>query len=316
MADKKIIAVVGATGAQGGGLVRAILADRAGGFAVRAITRKPDSDKGRALAAAGAEVVAGDADAPETLAAAFAGAHGVFVVTNFWEHFSAEREIAQATAMARATRQAAVAHVVWSTLEDTRQWIPLDDDRVPTLHGKYKVAHFDAKGEADAIFAAEAAPTSYLVTSFYWDNFIHFGMGPRRGEDGKLGLAFALGGAKLPGIAVADIGACAYGVFKRGPGAAGQRFGICGEVLTGDQMAAGMAKHLGEPVSFTDLPFEVYRNLGFPGAEDLSNMFQVQSLCNPEFLANRDVKLSRELHPGLQNFDTWLSQNIRKIPIG
>lgn len=316
MADKKIIAVVGATGAQGGGLVRAILADSNGEYAVRAITRKPDSDKGRALAAAGAEVVAGDADAPETLAAAFAGAHGVFVVTNFWEHFSAERELAQATAMARATRQAGNAHVVWSTLEDTRKWIALDDDRVPTLHGKYKVAHFDAKGEADAIFAAEAAPTSYLVTSFYWDNFIHFGMGPRRGEDGKLGLAFALGGAELPGIAAADIGACAYGVFQRGPGVAGQRFGICGEVLTGDQMAAGMAKHLGEPVSFTDLPFEVYRNLGFPGADDMSNMFQVQSIFNQEFVANRDVRLSRELHPGLQSFDTWLSRNIQKIPIG
>ena len=81
-------------------------------------------------------------------------------------------------------------------------------------------------------------------------------------------------------------------------------------------VAAGMAKHLGEPVSFTDLPFEVYRNLGFPGADDLSNMFQVQSIFIKEFLANRDVKLARALHPGLQNFDTWLSQNIRKIPLG
>ncbi len=316
MADKKIIAVVGATGAQGGGLVRAILADKAGDYSVRAITRKPDSDKGKALAAAGATVVAGDADNPSTLAAAFAGAHGVFIVTNFWEHFSAERELAQAAAMARATRRAGNAHVVWSTLEDTRKWIPLSDPRVPTLHGKYKVAHFDAKGEADAIFAAEAAPTSYLVTSFYWDNFIHFGMGPRRGEDGKLGIAIALGGVPLPGIAAADIGACAYGVFKRGPGVAGQRFGICGEALTGEQMAAGMAKHLGEPVSFTDLPFEVYRNLGFPGADDMSNMFQVQSIFIQEFLANRDVNLARALHPGLQNFDTWLSANIGQIPIG
>ena len=316
MADRKIIAVVGATGAQGGGLVRAILADRGGEFAVRAITRKPDSDKGKALAAAGAQVVAGDADIPASLDGAFAGAHGVFVVTNFWEHFSAERELAQAAAMARATRRAGAAHVVWSTLEDTRQWIPLSDPRVPTLHGKYKVAHFDVKGEADAIFAAEAAPTSYLLTSLYWDNFIHFGMGPRRGEDGKLGIAFALGGAPLPGIAVADIGACAYGVFKRGPGVAGQRFGICGEVLTGDQLAAGMAKHLGEPVSFTDLPFEVYRNLGFPGADDLANMFQVQSICSQQFLANRDVNLARALHPGLQDFDSWLTANIRQIPIG
>ena len=316
MADKKIIAVVGAPGAQGGGLVRSILADKGSEFSVRAITRKPDSDKGKALAAAGATVVAGDADNPATLDAAFAGAHGVFVVTNFWEHFSAERELAQAAAMARATRKAGNAHVVWSTLEDTRQWIALDDPRVPTLHGKYKVAHFDAKGEADAIFAAEAAPTSYLVTSFYWDNFIHFGMGPRRGEDGKLGIAFALGGAPLPGIAVADIGACAHGVFKKGPAVVGQRFGICGEVLTGEQMAAGMAKHLGEPVSFTDLPFEFYRSLGFPGADDMSNMFQVQSLFSKEFLANRSIELARTLHPGLQNFDTWLARNIGQIPIG
>jgi len=316
MAEKKIIAVVGATGAQGGGLVRSILADRSGDFSVRAITRKPDSDKGRALAAAGATVVAGDADDPATFDGAFAGAHGVFVVTNFWEHFSGERELAQAAAMARATRRAGNAHVVWSTLEDTRKWIPLGDHRVPNLQGKYKVAHFDAKGEADAVFAAEAAPTSCLVTSFYWENFIHFGMGPRRGEDGKLGIAWAAGGAPLPGIAAADIGACAHGVFKRGPGVAGQRFGICGEVLTGEQMAAGMAKHLGEPVTFTDLPFEVYRNLGFPGAEDISNMFQVQSLFSNEFLANRSVELARALHPGLRNFDAWLAANVRQIPIG
>ncbi|MEO7794952.1 MAG: NmrA/HSCARG family protein [Thermoanaerobaculia bacterium] len=315
MADKKILAVVGATGAQGGGLVRSILADKESEFRVRAITRKPDSDKARALASAGAEVVAGDADRPETLSTAFAGAHGVFVVTNFWEHFSAERELAQAEAMARATRAAGNAHVVWSTLEDTRKWIPLSDPRVPNLHGKYKVAHFDAKGEADALFAAEGAPTSYLVTSFYWDNFIHFGMGPRRGEDGKLGIAWAAGGAPLPGIAAADIGACAHGVFRKGPDAAGQRFGICGEVLTGGEMAAAIGRHLGEPVSFTDLPFEVFRNLGFPGADDMSNMFQVQSLFSADFVANRSVEVSRSLHPGLQNFDAWLAANIQRIPI-
>jgi uncharacterized protein YbjT (DUF2867 family) len=315
MADRKIIAVVGASGAQGGGLVRSILADTSGEWGVRAITRNPDSDKARALAAAGAEVVRGDADDETTLDAAFAGAHGVFVVTNFWEHFSAERELTQAAAMARATRRAGNAHVVWSTLEDTRKWIPLSDPRVPTLHVKYKVAHFDAKGEADAVFAAEAAPTSYLITSFYWDNFIHFGMGPRRGEDGRLGIAWAAGGAPLPGIAVADIGACAFGIFRRGGAAAGQRFGICGEILTGEQFAAAMGRHLGEPVTFTDLPFEVYRNLGFPGADDMSNMFQVQSLFSREFVADRDVELARSLHPGLQDFDTWLAANIGRIPI-
>src|SRR5689334_7782961 len=114
MAEKKIIAVMGATGSQGGGLVRAILAHPEHGFTARAITRKPDSDKARALAAKGAEVVAGDADDPPSLERAFAGAHGAFVVTNFWEHLSPERELDQAAAMARATRAADVAHVVWS----------------------------------------------------------------------------------------------------------------------------------------------------------------------------------------------------------
>ena len=100
--QKKIIAVVGATGAQGGGLVRAILADKDGEFAVRALTRHPD--KGKALAAAGAEVVAADLDDQTSLERAFAGAYGAFCLTNFWEHFSAEKEIAQATTMARAAK--------------------------------------------------------------------------------------------------------------------------------------------------------------------------------------------------------------------
>jgi len=195
MSDKKTIAVIGATGAQGGGLVRAILADPERRFAVRAITRKTDSDKARALAAAGAEVVAGDADDPASLERAFVGAHGAFLVTNFWEHFSAARELKQAAAMARATKAAGVAHAVWSTLEDTRLSFPLDDPRLKTLQGNYKVPHFDAKGEADAIFAAEAAPTNYLMAAFYWENFIYFGQGPRKGADGNVVLALPLGAA-------------------------------------------------------------------------------------------------------------------------
>ncbi len=313
---KPTIAVFGATGAQGGGLVRAILGDREQPFAARAITRKPDAERARALAAAGAEVVAGDADAPETLAAALAGAHGVFVVTNFWEHFSAERELAQAAAIARATRRAGAAHVVWSTLEDTRRWVPLEDSRLPTLRDKYKVPHFDAKGEADAIFAAEGAPTSYLSAAFYWDNFIHFGMGPRRGEDGKLTLGLPLGGTPLPGIASEDIGKSAYGVFRRGDAALGQRFGIAGEVLSGEAMASAFAKQLGEPVSFFDIPFDVYRGLGFPGADDLGNMFQFQAILGQEFLRARDPELTRALDPTVLGFEAWLAANAARLPIG
>lgn len=316
MAEKKIIAVVGATGAQGGGVVRAILADTSGQFAARAITRKPDSEKARALAAQGVEVVAGDADDPSTLEQAFAGAYGAFCVTNFWEHGEPERELRQASALARATRKAGLQHVVWSTLEDTRKDIPLDDTRLKTLKGKYKVPHFDAKGEADAVFEAEGAPSSYMLAAFYWDNLIHFGMGPRRQQDGSLVFALPLGGQKLPGIGAEDIGGCAFGILKRGPSAAGQRFGIAGEILSGEEMAAKLGKALGQQVSFYDMPFDAYRALGFPGADDLGNMFEYHLLLGEKFLRARDPKTTRELNPATRDFDQWLGDNIGKIAIG
>ena len=316
MPDKKIIAVVGATGAQGGGVVRAILADKSGEFAARAITRKPDSEKARALAAQGVEVVAGDADDPSSLEGAFKGAHGAFCVTNFWEHGEPERELRQATALARATKKAGLKHVVWSTLEDTRKDVPLDDTRLPTLKGKYKVPHFDAKGEANAVFEAEAAPSSYMLAAFYWDNLIHFGMGPRKQEDGSLVFALPLGGQKLPGIGAEDIGGCAFGILKRGPSTAGQNFGIAGEILSGEEMAAKLGKALGQKVTFYDMPFDAYRALGFPGADDLGNMFEYQMLLGPDFLRARDPKLTRELNPNTRDFDAWLRDHASKIAIG
>ncbi len=188
MTDKKIIAVVGATGAQGGGLVRAIMNDPNGGFTVRAITRNANSDKAKELAALGAQVVAGDVDDVASLEKAFAGAYGAFCVTFFWDHFSPEKEMAHARNMAQAAKQAGLQHVIWSTLEDTRLKVPLSDDRMPTLMGKYKVPHFDAKGEANAFFTEAGVPTTLLHTSFYWDNLIHFGMGPKKGPDGKLAI--------------------------------------------------------------------------------------------------------------------------------
>lgn len=314
MTEKKIITVLGATGAQGGGLVRAILADPEGGFSVRAVTRKVDSDAAKALAALGAEVVAGDSDNPAGLDQAFAGAYGAFCVTNFWEHFSAEREGVQAANMARASRRAGLQHVVWSTLEDTRKLVPLDDPRMPTLQGKYKCPHFDSKGQMDELFASEAAPTSYLLAAFYWENLIYFGMGPRAGADGTLEFSMPLGGVKLPGIAAGDIGKCAYGIFRRGARAVGQRFGISGENLFGAEMAAGLARALGQPVRFQDVPFDVYRGLGFPGAEDLGNMFQYQAIAGEAFQRSRDSKLARELNPQLLTFDAWLAANASRIP--
>ena len=315
MADTKIIAVVGATGAQGGGLVRAIMNDPNGGFTARAITRDPNSSKAKELAALGAEVMAGDVDDVASLERAFAGAYGAFCVTFFWEHFSPEKEMAHARNMAQAAKQAGLQHVIWSTLEDTRLRVPLDDDRMPTLMGKYKVPHFDAKGEANHYFTEAEVPTTLLHTSFYWDNLIHFGMGPKKGPDGKLAITFPMGDKKLPGIAAADIGGCAYGIFKRGREFIGKTLGIAGEFPTGAQMAAALTKALGREVRYNDVPPEVYRGFGFPGADDLGNMFQYKRDFEAEFCGARDLTLARELHPGLQTFAVWLERNKDRIPL-
>ena len=149
----------------------------------------------------GIEVRQADLDDPASIRHAFAGASAAFCITNYWEHLSPERELVQAHAMAEAARDAGIEHMIWSTLEDTRHWVPLDDDRLPTLHGKYKVPHFDAKGEANRWFIDAGVPTTFLLTSFYWDNLIHFGMGPRRGSDGVLGrFVKGAGGTTPPSI--------------------------------------------------------------------------------------------------------------------
>jgi uncharacterized protein YbjT (DUF2867 family) len=316
MSDRRVIAVVGATGAQGSGLVRAILSDPTGRFAVRALTRNPGSPKAGELAKHGAEVVAADIDDPASLERAFAGAWGAYCVTFFWDHFSPDKERAQARNMAVAARNTGIEHVIWSTLEDTRRWVPLSDDRMPTLMGSYKVPHFDAKGESDRIFSEAGVPTTFLLTSFYWDNLIHFGMGPKPAGDGTLAFTLPMGSAKLPGIAADDIGACAHGIFKRNGDLIGRTVGIAGEFLTGDEMASALGRALGTAVRYNAVEPAVYRSLGFPGAEDLGNMFQFKRDFEDVFCGARDLALSRSLNPGLQTFDRWLAANAARIPRG
>ncbi len=316
MSEKKIIAVVGATGAQGGGLVRAIQSDKSGTFTARALTRDVHSDKAKALAQIGAEVVAADVDDPESLKRAFTGAYGAFCVTFFWAHMSPEKEYAEATALAQASKDAGIRHVIWSTLEDTRKWVPLDDPRMPTLMGKYKVPHFDAKGEANQEFTRRSLPVTFLLTSFYWDNFIYFGMGPKKGADGKLAITLPMGERKIPGIAAEDIGRCAYGIFKKGPEYMGKTVGIAGEHLTGAEMAAGLSRALGQEVRYNPVPPDVYRKFGFPGADDLGNMFQFNHDFADYFCGARSLEVSRSLNPSLQTFDMWLAENKGRIPLG
>lgn len=313
MTDKKIITVFGATGAQGGGLVRAILNDPNSAFSVRAVTRDPRSDKALALAQAGAEVVEGNIDDPESLKKVLQGAYGAFFVTFFWDHYSAEKETAEAKQLAEAARAAGLKHIVWSTLEDVRNFVPLDDPSMPTLHGKYKVPHFDGKGEGDQYFAG--LPTTFFRASYYWENMIYFGMGPKKGPDGKLAITFPMGDKKMAGIAGEDIGKCAYGIFKSGDAYIGKTVGVAGDQISCQDMAKAMSEAFGQPVVYNEISPEVYRSFGFPGADDLGNMFQFYRDFDEACNSVRDVQRSKALNPELQSFSEWLAKNAARIPL-
>ena len=314
MPDKKIIAVVGATGAQGGGLVRAILEDSSGAFAVRALTRNAGTEKARELAQLGVEVVEADLDSPPTVRAAFDGAYGAFCVTFFFEHFVPERELVQAAAMAQAAKQAGLKHVIWSTFEDTRKFVPVTDSRIPTLMEKYKVPQFDAKAEANRAFAQFGVPVTYMLTSFHWENLIYAGMGPTKGKDGKLELTLPMGDKRLAGVATEDIGRSAFCIFKSGFDLLGKTVGVAGDHTTGAQMAGALSKELGEPVTYNPMSPRQYRALGTPGAEELANMFQFMQEFEPDFCAARNLHSARALNPSLQTFGGWLARNKDRMP--
>ncbi|MBI2833690.1 MAG: NmrA/HSCARG family protein [Acidobacteria bacterium] len=295
-------------------MCRAILDDPNGGFACRAITRDPGKDKAKELAAKGAEVVKADLDDVESLKKAFSGAYGAYGVTNFWEHLSAEKEKAQAKHVADATKAAGVKHVIWSTLEDTRKLMAPGDQRMPILQEKYRVPHFDGKAEADAYFSG--LPVTYLVTSFYWDNLYAFGLGPKKGDDGVYSWAYPMGDKKLAGIAAEDIGKTAYGIFKAGRQYIGKRVGIVGESLTIEEMGEKLSKGLGiGPVKYNAVEADVYRGFGFPGADEMGNMFQVYRDFEREVLGARSAEVTRSLNPQLQTFDQWLAKKKSMIPV-
>jgi uncharacterized protein YbjT (DUF2867 family) len=314
MKDKKKIAVFGATGAQGGGLAHAILNDPDSDFAVRAITRNTTSEKAKALLAAGAEVVEADLDDESSIERALNGCYGAFCVTFFWNHFSPEKEKEHARNMAAAAAKTGVEHVIWSTLEDIREFIPLSDNRMPTLLDAYKVPHFDGKGESDKFFYDAGVPVTLLYTSFYWDNFIHFGMGPKKSEDGTLVINIPMADQKIAGIAAEDIGKCAYGIFKTGKSAIGKKIGIASDHLTGSEISHTLSAAFGEQVSYQPLTHTQYRELGFPGADDLGNMFQFYCEFNEAFTGIRDISISKVLNPRLKSFAEWASENWRLIP--
>jgi uncharacterized protein YbjT (DUF2867 family) len=316
MSDKKVIAVAGATGAQGGGAARAILADPDSGFTVRALTRNPDSPAAQELAELGAEIVRADFYVEPSVHKAFEGAYGAFLVTNFWAHGSAAKETEEVEVLVRAAKAAGLKHVVWSTLEDTRELLPLEDERMPVLQEKYNVPHFDAKGEGNELFRQAGVPTTFLNTTFFYQGFLNV-FAPKRTEDGVLTFTMPFEDGKLlSGVDVNDIGKAALAILKGGEPFISATVGLAGDHLTGAQYAEKLAAAIGEPVRFQSVPYDVFRTLGVPAGDEIANMFQYYGDFDQEFTGARDLDRIREFHPELKSFDTWLAENAADIQVG
>jgi uncharacterized protein YbjT (DUF2867 family) len=318
--EKKIIAVVGGTGKQGGSMVRAILDDPDGPFTARVLTRNPGSDRAKALAERGVEVVAADLDNEQSVRLAFDGAYGAFVVTNYWEQRTEEEvaersagrlELEQARNAANAAKAAGIKHVVWSTLEDTRPYFSYFGSDVPDLEDEFKVPHFDAKAAANGFFTDLGVPTTFLETTFYYEAFLG-GLGPHRDADGQLVLTLPMRDGVLSMVATEDIGRMAYGIFLAGPRFVGRTLGLAGDHLSGEQIAKVFTAVLGERVVYRPASTQQLRAAG---QEEMANMFDFYAYAVEPFMAHRDLDQIRSINPRLRSLEDWLIEHREQLPI-
>ncbi|CAE7717229.1 NMRAL1 [Symbiodinium necroappetens] len=306
----KIITVFGATGAQGGALVRAILQDPGRAFAVRAVTRDALSKASLALADLGAEVVQCNIDDKEQVKEAMKGAYGAFCITFFWDHFSPEKECAHAKIYAEAAAETQVCHVIWSTAEDTNGIVPPHDYRIPRIQKKSVVPLFDGKGRGDAFFQSLQIPTTFLTPAFYFENLITFAMGPKlcSGGPGDATFMLPMKTRALPLIAAADIGLVAYHIFQNSE-LVGHHVPACGELLTGPEIADHLSSSLGTEVRFKCVDQDEFSSSGVLAADYWFNAFQYCRYYNDSCMHRRNPAKSRELHPQMQGLTMWLRQN-------
>ena len=253
--SKKLIAVIGATGRQGGSVVRALQAQ--GRFKVRALTRHPGKHRGLAD-----EVVEADLDRPETIKAAFAGAHGVFLVTNFWEQGT--DEVKQATAAVRAAKNAGVDHFIWSTLPD-----------VETISGgKLHVPHFTGKAKVDRIVRdAGFAHHTFVIAPFFYQNLLGL-MAPQKQADGTLGWVVPID-PTVRGIHMGDIieiGAIVAGAFAHADQVGnGQYLPLVGDFMSFNEIVDTLNRQ-GHEFSVKQVPRDVFATF-FPGATEIAATF-------------------------------------------
>jgi uncharacterized protein YbjT (DUF2867 family) len=285
---RKTILVFGATGAQGGSVARALLSR--GRFNVRALTRKPDSDAANALRALGAEIVKGDLDDPASLEAALRGCYGAFGVTNFWEHF--DKEGPQGRNLVNAVAAAKIEHFVFSTLP------PIEKE----TNGALRSPHFDLKAEHEELARSLGIPSTFVHVPFYYENFLYF-FPPRPAGDGSYQFGFPQGDTPLAAMSVEDVGAVVAPMFEQPSEFIGRVVKLAGDEIPAAAYAEAMSRATGANIRYAYVPRETFAALGFPGAEDLADMFEYYRLHIP----------SRAITPGTQNFETWMSRNAEKL---
>lgn len=288
---RSTVLVTGATGAQGGSVARHLL-DR-GGFAVRALTRSPGSEAARALAAAGAEVVAGDLADRASLRAALAGCQAVFGVTDYWKHFAGAEH---GRNLVNAVAGAEIEHFVFSSLR------PIAEES----GGALRVPHHDIKAEVAAYARSLDLPLTLILPGFFYENFLDF-FPPRPRGDGSLAFGFNQGDTPLAAVAAEDVGGVVAALFERPQEFLGRSVGVVGDDLPCADYAETMSRLLGRRVVYAPMTREELAGLGFPGADDLAAMFELNRTRVPSRRA--DLEESRALYPAMQSFETWLGRH-------
>ncbi|XP_013216483.3 nmrA-like family domain-containing protein 1 [Ictidomys tridecemlineatus] len=293
MANRKVIAVFGATGSQGGSVAKALLESKH--FAVRALTRDVTRPNALALQNLGAEVVKGDLNDKVSVEAALKGAYGAFVVTNFWEHLSKDKEVCQGKMVADTAKHLGLKHVVYSGLENVER----------LSGGKLKVPHFDGKGEVEEYFWSIGVPMTSVRLAAYFENFLTI-LKPSKAPDGDYyTLALPMGDVPMDGISVADVGAVVSSIFNSPEEFIGKAVGLSAEALTIQQYADVLSKSLGKEVRDAKITPEAYEKLGFPAAKELADMCRFYQM-KPD----RDVKLTHRLNPKVRSFSQFISENL------
>lgn len=300
---KNIIAVMGATGTQGSGVVAKLLEH--GEFAVRVLTRNPNSEKAKALGQQGCEVVQGDLTKPQTLESAFQGTYGAFLVTNFWDPGTSTSETAQGTLAVKAAKAAGVQHLVWSTLPNCKE----------ISGGRYEVIHFTGKALVDAEVTAAAFPHyTFVEAPMYFQNFLGM-MAPQPLGDGKKGWVVPMNpAAKCVHVGdPTELGKIVARVFEQ-PDVVGQgQYLAQASEMTSWQELVDTLNSQGHDFVVNQVPNEVFDSFPIPGAQELREMmnyFEEYTYFGPE--ADKKLALTRKLCPeGFTSFAKWASSHMK-----